>query len=75
MENAFDVILKDGRKIIASVDGGKDLKHGDLYIACRNTGWELLTCNVVENDKCWVEPIENAYFYDTHECHRVISIC
>lgn len=72
--DSFEVTLRDGRKILASTENGKSLRHGDLYVACRNTGWELLTCNKVEKEKCWVEPMEEAYFYDTHECHKVISM-
>ena len=71
---SFEVILKDGRKILASTESGKSLRHGDLYVANRNTGWELLTCNRVEEKECWVEPMEKAYLYDTWECYKVIKM-
>jgi hypothetical protein len=47
------------------------LKPGDLYLACRNTGPQLLTVKSVNEEHGYVIPVENAYPYDIHECVKV----
>jgi len=61
----------EGAKI--TVDYSQEIKPGDTYIAQRNTGLKLLTCEYVHSNH-WIAPKENAYAYDTWECGKVISI-
>lgn len=50
------------------------IKPGDMYVAKRNTGWKLLTCKEVDNVNGFIVPVEpNAYYFDTHECIKVID--
>ena len=42
---------------------------GDLYLAKRNTGFQLLTCERLGEACVW--PKEHAYFYDFSECVKV----
>jgi len=50
-----------------------DLESGDLYVAERNTGPELLTCSRVAPEG-YVLATTNAYPYDTGECVRVEEV-
>lgn len=52
---------------------GTDLVRGDKYVARRNTGWELLTCDYLNTEFGYVVPKESAYYYDFHECYKVVS--
>jgi hypothetical protein len=49
----------------------EEIKPGDLYLAGRNTGPHLLTCNFVKTG-C-VFPKESAYPYDIRECVKVVE--
>lgn len=51
---------------------GADLEPGDLYVAERNTGPQLLTCKTL--GRGWIHPEELAYSYDLHECRKVVEI-
>lgn len=46
---------------------------GQLYVAERNVGKELLTAKEVDEVNRWVIPVENAYVYDLAECKAVIG--
>lgn len=46
----------------------KDLEPGDLYVAERNIGWQLLEVRDNDLDVGCIYPVEIAYAYDTHEC-------
>jgi hypothetical protein len=48
------------------------IQPGDLYLAERNTGPQLLTCKYV-HPRNWIVPIENAYSYDTWECVKIVG--
>ena len=48
------------------------IQPGDTYLAERNTGPKLLTCEAV-NERGWIRPVEMEYSYDTWECIKVIS--
>jgi hypothetical protein len=50
---------------------GEDIQPGDTYIAERNEGLKLLTCKHNNVKDYWIEPVENAYSYDTGECFRI----
>ncbi len=54
---------------------GKDLKHGDLYVAKgdEDIGWVLLECEEVDLAHGCVVPTEPEYCYDLHECRKVIK--
>lgn len=45
------------------------LKPGDVYLAERNVGPQLLTVRVINIGA--VFPVEQAYPYDLHECAKV----
>lgn len=51
-----------------------EIEPGDMYIAERNVGLKLLTCQ--KNDKAngWIVPTELAYSYDRGECIK-IELC
>lgn len=60
---------------IIVADNTQILNTGDLYIACRNTSWELLSCQYYNEKDGWVVPNESFhYLYDTDECYKVIQI-
>lgn len=42
------------------------IRPGDLYLAKRNTGYHLLTCEKLGD--AWVQAKENAYSFDFSEC-------
>ena len=44
---------------------------GDSYLAGRNTGPHLLTCNKLDLEVGCVFPMENAYPFDLHEVIKV----
>lgn len=56
---------------------------GQLYVARRNTGWKLLTCQSYhpftdltshEDARCGiVYPVENAYPFNDWECRLVLT--
>lgn len=77
-EKTFQVEI-DGKTIVAYENiRGEQLKKGDLYIAKRNTGWQLGKCGRVmlgPNEK-WVEsdPPCAIYSYDCWECRKVKEI-
>lgn len=48
-----------------------DIETGDTYIAQRNTGLKLLTCRDNNREGGWINPVENAYSYDTGECIKI----
>lgn len=51
------------------VDG--PITPGDMYLAGRNTGMKLLTCESVD-PKQWIVPTDSfAYSYNTWECKKV----
>ena len=49
------------------------IKSGDLYMAKRNTGWHLLTCEKFNKKDNYIIPKECAYCYDSWECFLVIE--
>ena len=49
-------------------------KEGELYVAERNVGKQLLTALKVDLKNRWIIPEESAYVYDLHECKRVIKM-
>lgn len=48
----------------------RNIYPGDLYVGCRNSGPELLTCHSVSPGG-WVNSVEDAYRYDVEECVKV----
>ncbi len=48
------------------------IQPGDTYLAERNTGPHLLTCEKVD-PRHWIQAVEMAYSYDTWECIKVIG--
>lgn len=68
--------IKTNKNKVVKVDiesSGMDLRPGDMYVAKRNTGWELLTCEHINFEGGWVVPKESAYCYDICECLKVID--
>ena len=55
---------------------GDKLKPGDMYIAKRNTGWQLGKCYKVylEDNYVMSDPPGKLYSYDCHECCKVKDI-
>ncbi len=53
------------------------IQPGDTYLAERNTGPHLLTCNKTVNtqlgDPDYIVPTEIAYCYDARECVKIID--
>ena len=51
-------------------------KNGELYIAERNIGPQLLTAKEVDTVNNWIVPVEfpNAYVYNISECNRVVRM-
>lgn len=69
-----DIVTNKNEVVKADMEtSGVDLRPGDMYVAKRNTGWELLTCEYVNLEGGWVMPKETAYLYDLHECLKVID--
>jgi len=52
----------------------KPPKNGEMYIAERNVGKQLLTAKEVDTVNRWIIPVENAYVYNICECKRVIRM-
>jgi len=54
-------------------DGNGQVHDGDIYIAERNTGPEVLVAEKVctLEGQHWVRPVSMAYSYDYHECVKV----
>lgn len=52
------------------IDGDGAVAVGDTYIAERNTGPKLLTAKELD-DRNWIIPEEDAYYFDTWECCKV----
>lgn len=48
--------------------------NGEMYVAERNIGKQLLTAKFVDNINRWVVPVEKAYLYDLCECKAVIGM-
>lgn len=59
----------EGAELILSND---KIENGDMYVAERNTGPQLLTARDVRPG--WIHPVESAYSYDVGECRKVIKI-
>lgn len=55
---------------------GDQFKPGDMYIAKRNTGWQLGKCYLVNLKDNYVmsDPPGKLYSYDCHECFKVKDI-
>ncbi len=47
---------------------------GEMYVAERNVGKQLLTAKFVDNVNRWVVPIERSYVYNLCECKAVIRM-
>ena len=72
----FKVVI-DEKIIIAHREiRGDKLVPGDLYIAKRNTGWQIGKCLKVNLESGWVmsDPPMEIYSYDCHECHKILFI-
>jgi hypothetical protein len=50
------------------------IKDGDMYVAERNIGKELLTAKFVDFANRWIFPKEIAYVYNLSECKKVVKI-
>lgn len=75
-EPTFEILL-DGKRIIAFTEtSGWDLQPGDMYIARRNTGWQLAKCKRVVKEDGYVmpDPPCSIYHYDCYECYKVAQI-
>lgn len=60
---------------IIIIDPEAEIQPGDLYIAQRNTGWKLLTCDHVDKIYGLViaqDPL--AYAFNISECKKVLEI-
>jgi len=64
----------EGLGLLTSSD---PIQPGDMYLAERNTGPKLLTCNKVVNthlgDPDYIVPTEIAYCFDARECVKLIG--
>ena len=59
-------------KMVVGPDGQeKKIRSGDLYVAERNTGPELLTAKKIVEDGEFIIPTCNGYPYDIYECVKV----
>jgi len=52
----------------------KPPRDGEMYVAERNVGKQILTAKSVDYVNRWVIPIEKAYVYDLGECKRVVRM-
>ena len=71
-----DVTTKQGVTVTVDMSiTGRDLKPGDTYVARRNLaiGWLILTCREVNLDRGYVVPVQQEYYFDLHECFKVVS--
>lgn len=75
-----EVLDLEGLKFRIDLDAEgyeKEIQAGDLYIAERNTGPQLLTAEriVKEDSMCggYIIPTTNNYPYDLHECVKVVE--
>ena len=80
MENTFEVTIGEKHITAYSDIRGWDLKPGDMYIAKRNTGWQLGKCTRVRTEPGTMfvegesETIRFMYPYDCGECYKVKDI-
>lgn len=78
MINNTIVPLSNVNDMFAVIDVNFDcanLKEGDLYVGCRNTGWELGICHKVNKEYNFIESkAAMIYSYDIPECKKVIRI-
>jgi len=61
--------------LVVVVDTEVEIQPGDMYMAKRNTGWKLLTCDHV--DKVYRLVIAQdllAYAFTLSECKKVVDI-
>ena len=78
--NIHQRITTDGIRKIVDFNGIRfvvsddKIQARDLYLAERNTGPQLLTCQFVNEEDGWIAPMEAAYLYDTCECIKVIGM-
>lgn len=73
-DNTRNEVLFEGCIVRFKPASGEEINPGDLYLAERNTGVKLLTCQRHNLDAGCVFPVENAYVYDTCECRLVTHI-
>ena len=68
-------IIDEAKAIGFNVHPDEEIQPGDSYVARRNTGLKLLTCESVNHADGWInaEPINGVmqYPYDTNECVKV----
>ena len=77
MEETFEVSIGENKVIAYKNVNGDKLEPGDLYVAKRNTGWEILKCKEVRNNLWCVVPdadFKDAYWYDLPECFKVKEV-
>ena len=65
--------LADAAKDLGVQIVDEAIQPGDLYLAGRNTGVHLLTCQSVHPNS-WIVATTLAYSYDTWECVKVVEI-
>ncbi len=46
-----------------------DIKPGELYLAHKNNGPQILTCK--KNEVSFIVPVEHAYCYDMCDCVKL----
>jgi len=63
-QDYFDAAKKLGVTIV-----DEEIKPGDMYLAGRNVGIQLLTCHKVTDN--YIVPKEKAYPYDVWECKKI----
>lgn len=75
-ETIFDVTIGNVKYYADRELTGEYLHPGDLYLAKRNIGWEVLRCHEVNEEANYVMPSPPgyAYMYDLHECFKVIRV-
>lgn len=72
----FEVTIDNARVVAYRKICGDQLEPGDMYIAKRNTGWQLAKCLKVYFEENYVmpDPPLSIYPYDCYECRKVLMI-
>jgi hypothetical protein len=65
----LEVQYIEGIECLSDSVGTTGILPGEMYMASRNTGWQLLECREVK-DGC-VFPVGVGYPYNTNECFKV----
>lgn len=68
-----EIIEKAAKELNVVCLYGEEIKPGDMYLACRNTGPKFLECKSVNKLSGIVFPTTIDYPFNTYECVKVME--